>query len=100
MIVCDVSFISLKQALPPAMALAAPGARLIALIKPQFEVGRSRLGKGGIVKPGYANSWGVASDIVQWLKGQPGWSVRGFSESPIDGGDGNKEFLVGATRKA
>jgi 23S rRNA (cytidine1920-2'-O)/16S rRNA (cytidine1409-2'-O)-methyltransferase len=100
LIVCDVSFISLKQALPPAMLLAAPGARLIALIKPQFEVGRSRLGKGGIVKQGYQNSWGVAEEITRWLKEQPGWSVLGFRESPIDGGDGNKEFLVGAIRKA
>ena len=99
-IVCDVSFISLKKALPPALALAAPGARLAALIKPQFEVGRARIGKGGIVKPGYDNSYGVAEDISNWLRDQLGWSPTGYIESPIEGGDGNKEFLIGATFSA
>ena len=99
-IVCDVSFISLKKALPFAMALAAPQARLIALIKPQFEVGRSRLGKGGIVKPGYANTYGVCSDIHQWLDDQPGWKSLSYMTSPIDGGDGNKEFLIGAIKSS
>lgn len=99
-IVCDVSFISLKKALPYAMALAAPKARLIALIKPQFEVGRSRLGKGGIVRPSYANSWGVAEDISAWLTEQPGWKSLGYIESPIAGGDGNREFLIGAIKSA
>lgn len=99
-IVCDVSFISLKKALPFAIALAAPRAVLAALIKPQFEVGRSRIGKGGIVKPGYDNSYGVAEDISNWLREQPGWSPTGYMESPITGGDGNKEFLIGATKTA
>lgn len=109
-IVCDVSFISLKKALPQALALAAParegaqpvngplsrsGARLIALIKPQFEVGKAALGKGGIVKPGYANTYGVAEDIDAWLNAQPGWRSTGWIESPIAGGDGNREFLIG-----
>lgn len=95
-IVCDVSFISLKKALPPALALAAPGARLVALVKPQFEVGRSRIGKGGIVNPGYANSEGVAEEISRWLASLPGWLTTGLMESPISGGDGNKEFLLSA----
>lgn len=99
-IVCDVSFISLKKALPCAMALAAPGARLIALIKPQFEVGRSRLGKGGIVKPGYANTYGVCEDINAWLSEQPGWKSLKWMTSPIEGGDGNKEFLIGAIKSS
>jgi 23S rRNA (cytidine1920-2'-O)/16S rRNA (cytidine1409-2'-O)-methyltransferase len=99
-IVCDVSFISLKKALPFAMALAAPAARLVALIKPQFEVGRSRLGKGGIVKDGYANTYGVCEDISAWLAEQPGWRPLGFMDSPIDGGDGNKEFLIGAIKSS
>ncbi|MFQ5563185.1 MAG: TlyA family RNA methyltransferase [Parvularculaceae bacterium] len=98
-IVCDVSFISLKKALPPALILAATGARLAALIKPQFEVGRSRIGKGGIVKPGYANSYGVAEDIGAWIDDQPGWKTTGWTESPIEGGDGAREFLIGAIKQ-
>ena len=97
-IVCDVSFISLKKALPPALALAAPGARLVALIKPQFEVGRSGLGKGGIVKPGYENTYGVGEDINKWLGAQPGWKSTGWIDSPIAGGDGNREFLIGGKK--
>lgn len=99
-IVCDVSFISLRIALPPAMALAAPRARLVALIKPQFEVGRSRIGKRGIVRPGYANAYGVAEDIHQWIAAQTGWKPLGYTDSPIEGGDGNREFLIGAIRTA
>lgn len=98
-IVCDVSFISLKKALPPALALAAPGARLIALIKPQFEVGRSRLGKGGIVRPGIGNTFGVAKSLYDWLNTQPGWKATGYMESPIKGGDGNREFLIGGHKE-
>lgn len=100
-IVCDVSFISLKKALPPALALAAPareGARLIALIKPQFEVGRSGLGKGGLVKPEIANTMSVAEDIETWLNAQPEWRSAGWIDSPIAGGDGNREFLIGGVK--
>lgn len=95
-IVCDVSFISLKKVLPPALALAAPGARLVALIKPQFEVGPEGIGKGGIVKPGAAYSTGVADDINAWLNALTAWKTIGWTESPIAGGDGNREFLIGA----
>ena len=96
---CDVSFISLKKALPPALALAVPGARLVALVKPQFEVGRSRIGKGGLVKPGAENSIGVAQDMCAWLDAQPRWESRGFMDSPIAGGDGNREFLMCGVKK-
>ncbi len=94
LIVCDVSFISLKKALPWALVLAAPGARLAALVKPQFEVGRERLGKGGIVKPGRENAEGVAEDIAAFIEGVSGWRPLGFIDSPIKGGDGNREFLL------
>jgi 23S rRNA (cytidine1920-2'-O)/16S rRNA (cytidine1409-2'-O)-methyltransferase len=96
LIVCDVSFISLKLALPQALALAEPGADLVALIKPQFEVGRAALGKGGVV--GDETEWArVCSEIAAFLEGQ-GWSVRGLVPSPIAGGDGNREFLIAARR--
>ncbi len=96
-LVCDVSFISLKKALPFAMALAAPGARLAALVKPQFEVGREGIGKGGLVKEGLANP--VADDMAQWIEAR-GWRILGLIDSPILGGDGNKEFLLGAAKTA
>lgn len=94
-IVCDVSFISLKKALPPALALAAPDASLVALIKPQFEVGPEGLGKGGIVKEALAQS--AAQDVAHWVETQ-GWRRLGLMESPIKGGDGNREFLIGAIK--
>ena len=96
-IVCDVSFISLKKALPFALMLAAPGARLAALVKPQFEVGPEGVGKGGLVKDGLAGP--VADDMARWIKTQ-GWDVIGVIDSPILGGDGNREFLIGATKTA
>ncbi len=99
-IVCDVSFISLKKALPPALALGAPGARLAALVKPQFEVGRSQIGKGGLVKPGIENSVGVAQSIGEWIAAQPDWRWTGYMKSPISGGGGNTEFLLGAIKSA
>lgn len=99
-IVCDVSFISLKKALPPVLSLGAKGAQLVALIKPQFEVGKSQIGKGGIVKPGDDNSVGVCEDIAAWINQQPGWHSTGYRPSPIEGGDGNREFFIGATKTA
>ncbi|MEZ5892924.1 MAG: TlyA family RNA methyltransferase [Parvularculaceae bacterium] len=97
LIVCDVSFISLKKALPFALALAAPGAQLAALVKPQFEVGPEGVGKGGLVKEGLAEP--VAQDISRWLESE-GWSIIGLIDSPILGGDGNREFLIGASKTA
>ncbi len=92
-IVADVSFISLKLALPAALALAK-GAWLVALVKPQFEAGRAAVGKGGIVKDEAAQSESVAAVIALLKKHK--WTVLGTIDSPIDGGDGNREFLVAA----
>ncbi len=96
-IVADLSFISLTKALPSALVLALPGAVLIALIKPQFEVGPAHVGKGGIVRDPAAISR-ARSGIAGFLT-QSGWRITGETESPIRGGDGNAEFLV-AARKA
>ncbi len=97
LIVCDASFIGLRTALPNALALAAPGAHLVALIKPQFEVGKGRVGKGGIVREPELHRE-VVDTITGWLAAQPGWSVLGVTDSPISGADGNKEFLISARR--
>lgn len=94
-IVADVSFISLTKALPAALALAARGAWLIALIKPQFEVGRDSVGKGGVVRDA-AERERARRDVAQWLSAQAGWRVAGVTPSPIEGGSGNQEFLIGA----
>lgn len=96
-IVADLSFISLKLALPPALTMAAPNAWLIALFKPQFEVGRNKIGKGGIVKDDYARTHSLI-DFVQWLNGQGDWRILSpaFLKSPLAGADGNLEFLVAA----
>lgn len=96
-IVADVSFISLTQALPAAMALAAPGAWLAALIKPQFEAGRDDIGKGGIVRDEAARLRAVEK-VGAWLAAQSGWRAAGVMPSPIAGGSGNIEFLIGARR--
>ncbi len=96
LIVCDVSFISLRLALPPALALAEEGAMLVALIKPQFEVGREAVGKGGVVSDP-AEHERVCGEITEFLRGQ-GWRVLGVTASPVEGGDGNREFLVGAVK--
>ncbi len=93
MIVCDASFIGLRTVLPAALALAAPGAHLAALIKPQFEVGKGRVGKGGVVRDPDLHAE-VCRTIRAWLAEQPGWTVLGIEESPITGPEGNKEFLV------
>jgi 23S rRNA (cytidine1920-2'-O)/16S rRNA (cytidine1409-2'-O)-methyltransferase len=93
LIVCDASFIGLRTALPAALALAVPGAYLVALIKPQFEVGRGRVGKGGIVREPALHAE-VCATISEWLAGQPGWRVLGVTDSPIEGAEGNKEFLI------
>ena len=97
LIVCDVSFISLKLALPPAMSLAKRGAGLIALIKPQFEVGRDGLDKGGIVKNEELRL-SVIEDIKAFISAQ-GWELHGTITSPITGPDGNIEYLIGATKR-
>jgi 23S rRNA (cytidine1920-2'-O)/16S rRNA (cytidine1409-2'-O)-methyltransferase len=95
LIVCDASFIGLRTALPAALVLAAPGAHLVALIKPQFEVGKGRVGKGGIVREPELHEE-VCATISDWVAAQPGWRVVGITESPIEGAEGNKEFLIAA----
>lgn len=96
-ITADVSFISLKLALPAALALAKPGAWLVALIKPQFEVGPARIGKGGIVRSEAARQ-SARDEIASLLSSEAGWTVTGDMESPIVGGDGNREFLLAARK--
>ena len=93
-IVADVSFISLTLALSAALRLAAPGAWLVALAKPQFEAGRAAVGKGGIVRsPGQRQK---AVEKVRAFVEEAGWTVAGVIASPILGGSGNEEFLIGA----
>jgi 23S rRNA (cytidine1920-2'-O)/16S rRNA (cytidine1409-2'-O)-methyltransferase len=96
-IVADTSFISLKLVLPAALALAGQGAWLVALIKPQFEVGKGRVGKGGVVRDPALHQ-AVCEGIARWLGEQQGWQVQGVVESPITGPKGNREFLVAARR--
>jgi 23S rRNA (cytidine1920-2'-O)/16S rRNA (cytidine1409-2'-O)-methyltransferase len=93
-ITCDVSFISLKLALPPALELAEPGAWAVFLVKPQFEVGRSDIGKSGLVAPQKAEE--TANALAGWLARQAGWSIAGLIASPVTGGTGNREYLLGA----
>ncbi|MBS9719770.1 TlyA family RNA methyltransferase [Tianweitania sp. BSSL-BM11] len=97
LIVCDVSFISLTLALPPALDLAAPGAAGVFLVKPQFEAGRDAIGKGGLLKDP-AEAPRTAERLRLWLDAQPGWTATGLTPSPIEGGDGNKEFLLGGKK--
>ncbi len=92
----DVSFISLEKALPATLALAASDAWLVALVKPQFEVGRDHVGRGGIVRDAVAASAAVTR-IASWLE-ESGWRVVDTLPSPITGGDGNQEFLIGARK--
>jgi 23S rRNA (cytidine1920-2'-O)/16S rRNA (cytidine1409-2'-O)-methyltransferase len=95
LVTIDVSFISLKLAVPPALALAETPACLVALIKPQFEAGRHRTKKGIVRDPAIHAL--VCDDIAKFI-GSIGWRVLGIIPSPIDGGDGNAEFLLGAVR--
>lgn len=94
-IVADVSFISLEKVLPAALARAAPGAWLVALVKPQFEAGREAIGKGGIVRDAAVRD-AQAAKLADWVASRPGWRVAGVIPSPIVGGSGNREFLLGA----
>ena len=97
-IVCDASFISLMKVLPVPMGFAKPCARLLALIKPQFEAGREDVGKGGVVRDEAVRER-VCSNVAAWLEGQ-GWAVGSLTTSPITGPEGNVEFLIGAQRAA
>ncbi len=95
MITCDVSFISLKLVLPAVLPLAVAGAYLIALIKPQFEVGPAHVVKGIVKDEGMRTQ---ACEAISTLLQEAGWRIAGLIASPIEGGDGNREFLVGACR--
>ena len=92
-IVCDASFIGLRTVLPAALALAAPGAFLVALIKPQFEAGKGRVGKGGIVRDPALHAE-ICDSMAAWLEQQPGWQLLGICPSPVTGAEGNKEFFL------
>ena len=92
-LVCDVSFISLALALPPALSLAAAGAKGVFLVKPQFEAGREAIGKGGILKDP-AEGPRIAEKLRAWLDAFPDWRALGICDSPVAGGDGNREFLL------
>ncbi|WP_273789580.1 TlyA family RNA methyltransferase [Bartonella sp. ML70XJBT] len=92
LIVSDVSFISLRLALPPVLSLAKKGTQAVLLVKPQFEVGRKHLGKGGILDPSRAKE--TAEELFVWLNTQAGWRAKDLLPSPITGGDGNVEYLL------
>ena len=96
LVVCDASFIGLAKVLPRALALAATDADLIALVKPQFEVGPDLVGKGGIVRDAEARARALA-DVASFLT-TSGWTVLDTADSPIQGGDGNSEYLLHARK--
>ncbi|MCM2294533.1 TlyA family RNA methyltransferase [Allorhizobium sp. BGMRC 0089] len=92
-LVSDVSFISLKLALAPALALAEPGSQCLLLVKPQFEAGRDAISKAGLLKaPDTAPA--IAAELEHWLTAEMGWESLGLAPSPLTGGDGNQEFLL------
>ena len=93
MVVCDASFIGLEVVLPAALDLVKPGGYVLALIKPQFEVGKGRVGKGGVVRDPDLHAE-VCERIQAWLNARPGWKTLGITESPIKGPEGNVEFLI------
>ena len=95
-VVCDASFISLAKVLDAPLKLARPGAKLVALVKPQFEAGREEVGKAGVVRDPSVHER-VCTQAKDWVEGQ-GWTVLGVVESPITGPEGNVEFLLGAKK--
>ena len=97
LVVCDASYIGLETILPAPMRLVRHGAFLVALIKPQFEVGRENVGKRGVVRDPVLHR-AVCDRIGAWLDAAPGWSVVGIEASPILGPEGNREFLIVAKR--
>jgi len=98
-LVCDASFIGLATLLPAPLALCAPGAWAVALIKPQFEAGRAAVGGKGVVRDPAVHR-AVCDQVRAWWAGLPGWQVLGVEPSPITGPEGNREFLIAATRQA
>jgi 23S rRNA (cytidine1920-2'-O)/16S rRNA (cytidine1409-2'-O)-methyltransferase len=98
LIVCDASFISLAKVLDAALGFAKPRARLVALVKPQFEAERGEIGKGGVVRDETVHDR-VCEAAADWLCSR-GWSVEGIVPSPITGPEGNVEFLLAARKAA
>jgi 23S rRNA (cytidine1920-2'-O)/16S rRNA (cytidine1409-2'-O)-methyltransferase len=98
LIVCDASFIGLAKVLERPLTFARPAARLLALIKPQFEAGPGEVGKGGVVRDPALHAR-VCAEVEAWVAAQPGWHVLGIVESPITGPEGNIEFLIAAERR-
>jgi 23S rRNA (cytidine1920-2'-O)/16S rRNA (cytidine1409-2'-O)-methyltransferase len=96
-LVCDASFIGLRTVLPAGLALCAPGAFAVALIKPQFEAGPEHVGKGGVVRDAAVHE-AVCARVVDWWAELAGWRVLGVERSPITGPEGNVEFLIGAVK--
>jgi 23S rRNA (cytidine1920-2'-O)/16S rRNA (cytidine1409-2'-O)-methyltransferase len=96
-VVCDASFISLAKVLDRALDSAQPGAKLVALVKPQFEAGRDEVGKGGVVRDPMVHQR-VCEAAVEWVRSK-GWDVLGVEQSPITGPEGNVEFLLGAVKE-
>jgi 23S rRNA (cytidine1920-2'-O)/16S rRNA (cytidine1409-2'-O)-methyltransferase len=96
-LVCDASFIGLATLLPAPLALCAPGAWAVALIKPQFEAGPASVGRKGVVRDPDVHR-AVCERIQAWWSALPGWRVLGIVESPITGPEGNREFLIAAVK--
>ena len=96
-ITCDASFIGLATVLPASLALASEKGQLVVLVKPQFEAGPAHVGKGGVVRDPEIHRE-VCERAAAWVAEQPGWSVVGIIESPIQGPEGNREFLLYARR--
>ncbi len=96
-VVCDASFIGLATVLPAALTLASPAAWAVALIKPQFEAGPDKVGKGGVVRDPAVHDE-VCERVRSWWSGLPGWTVLGIKPSPILGPEGNREFLIAARK--
>ena len=96
-LVCDASFIGLRTLLPAPLAACAPGAWAVALIKPQFEAGPESVGKNGVVRDPAVHE-AVCAQIAEWWAGLAGWTVLGVEPSPITGPEGNREFLIAASR--
>jgi 23S rRNA (cytidine1920-2'-O)/16S rRNA (cytidine1409-2'-O)-methyltransferase len=96
-LVCDASFIGLATLLPAPLSLCVSGAWAVALIKPQFEAGPDAVGRKGVVRDPAVHQ-AVCERVRAWWSGLPGWQVRGMTESPITGPEGNREFLIGAAR--
>ena len=95
--VCDVSFISIRKAVPSALDLVRPGGRFVGLVKPQFEVGPGQVGGGGVIRDSTLLDK-VHEELLAWFSNLPSWSCDGLIDSPVTGGDGNREFLLSGTK--